>query len=177
MAGNGLGVAPGTTPVVAALATGGRVIAFHAWGLDTLWYVDENNGNHDTHIGMWPGTSPTIAANRYGGWQIAFEADTSRLWTLDSQAGAVQTPSAMLNGPGAPSITALPDGTYEIAFLASDASLWVQNSVTGHRVTSLFSPGASPVIAADANGGWKLAIEASTTREWTADSAGQVIQT
>ncbi|MBT0769306.1 hypothetical protein KIH74_10270 [Kineosporia sp. J2-2] len=60
--GNGLGVAPGTSPAAAApLGLGTFYTAFQAAGVNTLWTVDGSNTNHDLGINMMPGTSPSIA--------------------------------------------------------------------------------------------------------------------
>jgi hypothetical protein len=58
---NGLGVATGTRPAVTGLGDTHYMVAFTAAGSNNLWYVDENNGGHDTGLAMAPGTSP--AAN------------------------------------------------------------------------------------------------------------------
>jgi len=83
-AGAGFGIAPGTSPDVVALATGGFAIAFHASGADTLWYVDANNVGHNTGIRMGPNTSPTLTAGWYGWWQAAFQDDTHHLLIVDN---------------------------------------------------------------------------------------------
>ena len=69
---NGLGIATGTSPAVAALSTGGREIAFQASGEDTLWTVSPDNVGHDTGVKMAAGTSPAITALPGGGYEIAF---------------------------------------------------------------------------------------------------------
>ncbi len=69
---NGLGIAPGTSPAVAALSTGGREIAFQAAGEGTLWTVTPDNTGHDTGVEMAAGTSPAIVALPGGGYEIAF---------------------------------------------------------------------------------------------------------
>jgi len=67
-----------------------------------------------------------------------------------------------------------------MAFAAADGSLWqVSQLGIGHQVSTAFTvaPGTSPAIAANRFGGWEIAVQASTSRLWTVDSANNVIQT
>jgi len=59
---NGLGMAPHTSPAVAADQSGHFEVAFHASGEDTVWTVDTANIGHDLHLGIWANTSPDITA-------------------------------------------------------------------------------------------------------------------
>jgi hypothetical protein len=172
---NGLGVAPGTSPSVAALATGGFVTAFQAAGEGTLWTVDANNVGHDTGLTMAPNTSPAIAADRSGGWMLTFEGDTTRQWTVDSAGHQVQTPSAMAPG-NSPAIAAVATGGYAMAFVASDGTLWVVNPDGNGHSTALVA-GGPPAIAADTSGGWVATVAAADSRQWTVDSAGHQLET
>ena len=145
MTANGLGIAPGTQPSVAALPTGGRMIAFHAWGVDTLWYVDAADAGHDTGRKMRTGTSPAIAVNSRGEWVIAFVADTGRLWWLDSAGHAIDRGVSVLQGTS-PAVTALSNDTFDGAFASSNGVLWLTHP-TFSEGTNLAVAAISPAVA------------------------------
>jgi len=81
-----LGMMPGTSPAVAALAGGGFEIAFQA-NTGHLWTVG-TAGCRDWLLGMMPGTSPAIAGLAGGGFEVAVQASTSSLWTVGSAGNA-----------------------------------------------------------------------------------------
>ena len=78
-----VGVAPGTSPAVTALAGGGFEIAFNAANSNALWLYGEGSGSvtGETPVGVAPDTSPAIAALPGGGFQVVFNASGSNtLW-------------------------------------------------------------------------------------------------
>ena len=83
----GLSVMAGTSPSIAALATGGYEIAYQSpTGHLSLYGTAET---YPTTLGMMPGTSPSIAASPDGGFEVAFQASSAGvLWTFN---GTVNT--------------------------------------------------------------------------------------
>jgi hypothetical protein len=115
-----LGMMPGTSPSITALATGGYEVAFQA-NTGNLWTVG-TAGNKDWGLGMMAGSSPSIAALAGGGFEVAFQANTTALWTV-GDAGDKNWGLGMMKGTN-PSISALPTGGYEAIFQANTTSLW-----------------------------------------------------
>ena len=76
----GVEMEPGTSPSIAALSTGGYVIAFEDTSGELAFYDTAAGGSpgatadtaNDLSYGVQSGTSPAVAANPDGGWQIAF---------------------------------------------------------------------------------------------------------
>jgi hypothetical protein len=125
LAGNSLGVAPGTSPAVAGTfptaSADTFVIAFHAPGTDTLWYVDASNVGHDSGQKMAAGTSPAIAASG-GIFEIAYENELNHLAiainghplpiqniATDSGPAVAGLFNGLMDPPGAPLLQAFPD--------------------------------------------------------------------
>ncbi len=158
---NGLGVAPSTSPAVAALSTGGREIAFQAAGEGTLWTVTPDNIGHDTGVKMAAGTSPAIAALPGGGYEIAFVNSDGFLRELGPD-GVVRWAA---NGLGvaprtSPAIAGDPLGGFEIAFQAlTEDTLWtVTPDNIGHDTGNQMAAGSSPAVAGLSSGGFEVAF-------------------
>jgi hypothetical protein len=109
-----LGMASGTSPAIAQLATGGYETAFQA-NTTRLWTFGTVSQG-DTGLGMAPGTSPSIAALQAGGYEVAAQMNDGNLWLYGS-AGTLDTGLAMAPGTS-PSIAGLTGGGYEVAFEA-----------------------------------------------------------
>jgi hypothetical protein len=110
-----LGMATGTSPAIAALATGGYETAFQA-NTTHLW-TSGTADQTDTGLGMASGTSPAITGLAHGGYEVAFQANTGILW-LPGSAGTINTGLTMASGTN-PTIAGLAGGGYEVAFQAA----------------------------------------------------------
>ncbi|HEY4458878.1 MAG TPA: hypothetical protein VGN81_31485 [Pseudonocardiaceae bacterium] len=71
----------------------------------------------------------------------------------------------------------LSNGNTRIAFAASDGLLWTQSATSGSSTGLALRPGSSPAITPDTHGGWIVAAQATDSRLWTIDSAGNQIKT
>ncbi|SDT75016.1 hypothetical protein [Actinoplanes derwentensis] len=150
---NGLGVAPGTSPLVAASPDGGGKfeIAFQAYGTGNLWYVDENDIGHDTGIKMAPGTSPSIAAKSGGSrYVIVYKRNSdSMLWRMDPGYDSRYVAAGLGVAPNtSPVVTGLTDGTFGIAFNAAVTNdLWTVDAGNVGRDTGVsMQSGTSPAV-------------------------------
>jgi hypothetical protein len=76
----GLGVAPGTSPSITAMANGGWEAAFQASGDGSLWVIGADNKGR-MGLGVAAGTSPSITALGTG-WETAFQASDGGLWLV-----------------------------------------------------------------------------------------------
>ena len=156
---NGLGIAPGTSPAVAALSTGGREIAFQASGEDTLWTVTPDNIGHDTGVKMAAGTSPAIVALPGGGYEIAFVNSDGFLRELGPDGVVRWAANGLGVAPGtSPAIAAAPLGGFEIAFQAlTEGTLWtVTPDNIGHDTGLQMAAGSSPAAAGLTSGGFEV---------------------
>ena len=156
---NGLGIAPGTSPAVAALSTGGREIAFQAAGEDTLWTVTPDDIGHDTGVKMAAGTSPAIVALAGGGYEIAFVNSDGFLRELGPDGVVRWAANGLGVAPGtSPAIAAAPLGGFEIAFQAlTEGTLWtVTPDNIGHDTGNQMAAGSSPAVAGLTNGGFEV---------------------
>jgi len=161
-----LGMMPGTSPSICALAGGGFEVAFQA-NTTELWTAG-NAGITNWHLGMQKASSPSIACLRGGGFEVAFEANTTSLWTVGN-AGNKDWGLGMMSGTS-PSITPLGDG-FEVAFEANTTDLWTVG--TGGNTDwhlGMYS-GTSPSITA-VGWGFQVAFQANTTDLWTVGIAG-----
>ncbi|HEY0806543.1 MAG TPA: hypothetical protein VGD84_15835, partial [Pseudonocardiaceae bacterium] len=139
----GLGMASGTSPSVANLASGGYEVAFQA-NTTSLWTVGAD-GHGAWGLGMAGGTSPSIASLANGGYEVAFQANTGDLWTVGT-AGTTDWKLGMAPGTS-PAITGLANGGFEVAFQANTTSLWTVGA-DGHGAWGLgMAGGTSPSIA------------------------------
>ena len=108
----GLGMAPGTSPSIAALPGGGWQVAFQAADR-TLWVIGKDNRG-SLGLGMAAKTSPAIAALNTGGWEVAFQANTGHLWMVGAD---TKGDMGLGLAPGtSPAITAMPGGGWEAGF-------------------------------------------------------------
>jgi hypothetical protein len=155
---NGLGIAPGTSPAVAALSTGGREIAFQAAGEGTLWTVTPDDIGHDTGVKMAAGTSPAIVALPGGGYEIAFVNSDGFLRELGPDGVVRWAANGLGVAPGtSPAIAAAPLGGFEIAFQAlTEDTLWtVTPDNIGYDTGNQMAAGSSPAVAGLTNGGFE----------------------
>lgn len=79
------GMAPGTSPAIAGLSTGGYLVAFQGLGTGDLYVVGYDGAggpaNPDTGLVMAPDTSPSFTAMGGSNIAIAIQANTGYLWT------------------------------------------------------------------------------------------------
>jgi hypothetical protein len=149
---NGLGVAPGTSPVIAAPvnAYGKFEIAFQAAGSGNLWYVDEDNVGHDTGIKMAPGTSPGIAVQPGGShYVIVFKKNADNmLWEFGPYYLRYAANGLGVAPNTSPVVATMADGSYAIAFNAAVTNdLWTVDANNVGRDTGVsMQPGTSPSI-------------------------------
>jgi hypothetical protein len=198
-AGNGLGVTPGTDPVIAVNGQGQSQIAFNASQTHHLYLVLANNTGWDTNIEMAPDSSPAIVASRVtvppspdnyydnllNGFTIAFKGTDGALRTVDTVLpptfGAKWThtdPVVAGNGLGvrsgtSPSIARNADGSWRIAFQGADTRLWTVDS-TGAQWQSPYAmpAGSSPSITTLATGGHQIAWAAWNAEAYHAGDDG-----
>ncbi|MBR7839801.1 hypothetical protein KDL01_41550, partial [Actinospica durhamensis] len=144
----GIPVEPGTSPGIAALATGGDIIAYVNYGGDLALYDTATEVETATSYGIVSGSSPAVAASAYGGWQAAIEGPDNQLDLVDSsQTSWTQTGLTMYPGTG-PTITAVQTAdSYEVAY-ESPASYLALAGKEGNYVTTYgMKPGTHPTIA------------------------------
>jgi len=177
-------LAAGTSPAIATLPGGGYQETIVASDR-TWWVVNSGNGGHPVpnRPKVRAGTSAAIAAGAGGFWLTAAQADNGFV-RLHDAAGRLTTILFAAAPNSNPSIAALSNGTFEIAFVGSDKTVWVANYVGGivrdlHSVSDdfLVQPGTSAAIAADRSGGWRVSVQADTSRLWEIDSNGTVVET
>ncbi len=158
-----LGMAPGTSPSVAALPSGGYEAAFQANNY-ALWLYSSSSGTSAaTKLGMEERTSPSIAASPGGGYDVAYQTSSGNdLGVYSSVTGlGTNTEQGMLGGTS-PSIAALPGGGYVVAFQDNNYDLCIWSSSTGTSVCTVLGmeKGTNPSIAAVPNGGYEVAFQA-----------------
>ncbi len=181
----GLGVAPGTSPSIAAGTAGGYEVAFHAYGTDLLWAYKGSGVLDTADAGGAPVTgaqkvaansSPSVTALTSGLYEIAYVGQDGALY----EAGGAVTRRAG-NGLGvapgtSPSIAAGSGGGYQIAWNASSTNLlWTidQNNVgTPDKNSLTLKPGTSPSEVWLAAGGYEVAFTYSDGLLWFAGAAG-----
>jgi hypothetical protein len=167
-----LGMAPGTSPSITALAGGGFQVAFQA-NTGPLWTVG-TAGNTAWPLGMKAGTSPSIAGLSTGGFEVAVQTNGGDLWTMGQGPGAEDIDWHLGMAPGtSPSITALPGGGFQVAFQANTTSLWTAGTDGTTNWSLGMAPGTSPSITAlPGEGGFQVAFQANTSSLWTAGTDG-----
>lgn len=174
------GMAPGTSPSVATLANGERIIAFQA-NTSRLMIRRADGSVIDTTLGMKAGTSPSIAAAPNGGYMVAMQSNLGQLYTYTPATGGVNTQQGMLADTN-PSIAALSDGTYRVAFQTNVTQLRVING-TGDPSTVVntaygMRDHTSPAIAAAPTGaGYAVAFQANTSALYTFTPTGGGVNT
>lgn len=182
---SGNGMAAGTNPSIATLATGGTVTAFQA-NTGVLMIRYSNGTVVQPQLGMKAGTSPSIAAGPNGGYMVAMQSNNGELYTFSSDSGpsgasgSNNTHQGMLEGTN-PSIAALPDGSYKIAFQSNLTQLVVINANGDPNSVSNPKYGlrdrTSPSIAAAPTGGYSVAFQANTGALYTYSPATGGINT
>jgi GH25 family lysozyme M1 (1,4-beta-N-acetylmuramidase) len=155
-------VAPGTSPSVAGLRTGGYEIAYQSVN-GTLVTIG-TAGYRSWGLGMMAGTSPDIAALKGGGFEVVFQANTGKLWTVGTR--AVGTTLGMKAGTS-PSIAALVNGGYEVAFQAVTGELWTKGAINHGAWGVGMMAGTSPSITGLADGTYEVVFQANTGKLWT----------
>jgi hypothetical protein len=164
----GAAMMAGTSPSVAALATGGTEIAYQG-GNGDLWVTSISGAPVDSHLGMMSGTSPAIAAAAGGGFNVAFQANTGILWDYTSSTGRGTSLGQGMVTTTSPSICAPVGATggYEIAYQGSNIDLWV-TTISGTPIDSHLgmTSGTDPSIAAAATSGFNAAFQANTGILW-----------
>lgn len=152
----GLGMMPGTSPSVTALAGGGYQIAFQA-NTGSLWTAG-SLGTRDLQAGMMAGTSPSITALPDGGYEIAFQANTGSLWTTGTT-GSQDWQMGMMAGTS-PSIGFVPQKGVIVAFQANTRQLWLVGPGADYPGSTYepMAPGTSPSVSATLDGNYVVAI-------------------
>jgi hypothetical protein len=151
-----LGVAPGTSPSIAALDGGGQQVAFQANGTHYL-YVTGPAENRQTNYLMKSNASPSIAGLVGGGYLAAVEGIDNHLWIY----GTVpigQTVDVLAPNTN-PSIAGTTDGGYEVAVQGTDNNLWLYGTQFSGPMNVAMQPGTSPSITALTGGGYEVAIQ------------------
>jgi hypothetical protein len=137
-----LGMMPGTSPSVAALANGGYEAAFQS-SAGELW-VAGTAGVADLGLAMAAGTSPSITGLTNGGYEIAYQATNTSVSTVGSDNHGAWN-IGMMAGTS-PAVTGLANGGYEVAFQSNGGSLWTMGS-DAHGAWNLgMAGGTSPTI-------------------------------
>jgi hypothetical protein len=162
------GMAPGTSPSIAAVS-GGYEVALQT-NTNDLWLLG-SAGDIDTGLGMMPGTSPSITPLFNGGYEVAFQANTGELWTAGS-AGDVNWTLGMAPFTS-PSITVLGTDGYEVAFNAAGTNdMWTAGTAGPDQDWGAgMDPASSPSITVAA-GGYEVAFQTNTHDLWTLGTDG-----
>jgi hypothetical protein len=150
-----LGMAPGTSPAIAAIPGGGYEVAFQANSNLLYTYDSVDNSNTDTGLGMAPDTSPSITAMPGGGFEVAFQAaKTGDLYTYNTASEGSTNINLGMAPDTSPSITTAPGGGYEVAFQANTNLLYTYTSAdNGNTDTGLgMALDTSPAIASNGSG-------------------------
>jgi hypothetical protein len=132
LAGNGLGLDPGSTPAAAMDRFGATRVAFHAGVTHWLWTLDVGGGwRPDPHgLGVAIGTSPAIAAPvDLSGFRIAFHGYQSGLWFVDESGTPIDTKYVM-RADASPAIASSPLGGWLTAWV-DDADFLYQLDQSG----------------------------------------------
>jgi hypothetical protein len=142
----GLPMEPGSDPSIAALSTGGDIIAFENPERQLSLYDSATGAvTTETYV-LQAGTSPAVAANAYGGWQAAFTGADGTLYLLNSSTGETATELPVYGGTS-PTITALHAGdTYEAAYESPDSYLALAGTAGNYVTTYGMKPGTYPTI-------------------------------
>jgi hypothetical protein len=144
-----LGVAPKTSPSIAALENGGTKIAFSSYGPNKLFTYGPGSTFQEYPYWLEPKSSPSITALAGGGWAIAFVGlGNHHLWVM-TNSGVVDT-GLGVEAESSPSITALPGGSYVVAFTAyGNRELWTYSPSAGGTPRGYYvTPYSSPDITA-----------------------------
>ena len=163
------GMAPGTSPSIAELSSGGYEEAFQS-NTGSL-YVYGSDGSYDTQQGMMAGTSPSIAASPNGGFEVAFQSNGGTLYTFSSSGATTNDQQGMMAGTS-PSIAGLSSGGYEEAFQSNGGELYVYGSAGGYNTQQGMAPGTGPSIATSPNGGFEVAFQSNGGSLYTFSSSG-----
>jgi hypothetical protein len=184
-ANGGLGVAPGTSPSIAAGTNGGYQVAFHASSTDLLW-IYKGSGILDTpDTGGAPvsgapklaaGTSPSTAGLTSGLYETAWAAQDGSLWEAGAS-GTRRAGNGLGVAPGtSPSVAGGSGGAYQIAWNASTTNLlWTidQNNVGAPDSSNIkVKPSTSPSEIALVSGGYEVALTGGDGFLWFAGTAG-----
>jgi len=178
---------PGSSPAIASFSLGifkDFVVAFLDPDGKLRTETDRQDHSQFTGLQPAPNTNPAIAADNNGAWMVALHgANNNNLWTLDSN-GGVQRTAAVLAPNTSPAIVGLAHGGYAIAYVNADGTLWkdIRACISCSDVLSpagpfqaVPAPGSSPSIAADNNGGWKIALQGANNHWiWAVDSDGHI---
>ena len=156
----GVEMESGTSPAIAAVTTGGYVIAYVDTSGELAFYDTATGGSpgatvdtaNDLPYGVQPGTSPAIAANSDGGWQIAFVGTGgyleyySYLTNYATNYYYSATRQSVYAGTS-PTVTALNgENLYEAAYENPSAYLSFFGSAGGLTTTYGMKPGTHPTI-------------------------------
>ena len=180
-AGNGLGVAPGTSPAIAADPNDNSYrISWNAAGSHVLWTYSSITGIGTPNLDgsrVRANTSPSITRLTAGGFQTVFvNASDGFLWeygdAVDRRVG-----NGLGVAPGtSPSVSAGTFGGYEIAFTASGTNrVWtVVANVGKPNIDGLtVKAGSGPAVTALPSGGYQIGFTNATDGLlWESGDAG-----
>lgn len=167
-------MASGTSPSIAALATGGYETAYQ--GSNNHLMEAGTTITWDADLGMMAGTNPAIAASPAGGFQVAFQANTGYLYEQTMATGGVWQPYQVAT-PTSPAITALSGGGYETAFQGTNGHLMEVGSVISWDADLGMLTQTSPSITAIPGNTFEVAFEANTGYLYTQTMASGGIST
>jgi hypothetical protein len=191
-----LGMAPGSSPAMANLSTGGYAALFSAYADSTLWTFGSGSGGAQYKLGngqtikVAQGSSPSISATAGGGWYGAVADAGNHLLALKNPGGSTPVTDASTGAaatvyPGSsPAVAAVANGAtnqpYEIVYTDAGSELKIASgssaTVLGNGLGA--DPGTSPAIAADQYGNWKVAFQAYGEHTlWTVNSNGTITDT
>lgn len=164
-------MSPGSSPAVAALPTGGMVVAFQRSN-NTL-QASTTDGFKSLGVSMQAGTSPAIAALPSGrNFVTAAHGSDGMLW-ISTLAGRTASTALPMKSGTSPAIASQPSGAYTAAFQGSDGTLWVVTHTGSARSLSLpMQAGTNPSITATTTGGYLIAIHHTDGTLWTIGSTG-----
>lgn len=141
---SGQTTAPGTSPAVTALATGGQEIAWQnpQGTLDVLGSA----GNVATGLAVKAGTSPSITDFPTGGYEVAFQGANGHLWSYGTQ--ITKDWGVPMDPKSSPAIGMMPGGYFQIAF--NTASDILEEALYGYSFVfntgQALAPGTSPSV-------------------------------
>ena len=142
----GVAVESGTSPGIAALPTGGDIVAFENSAQELSLYNTATGVVTSTSYALQSGTSPAVATDAYGGWEVAIVGTNDKLDLIDSATGETATNLAVYAGVS-PTITALegPD-SFEAAYESPSSYLGLAGTAGNYVTTYGMKPATHPTI-------------------------------
>ncbi len=154
----GQGMAPGTSPGIARLANGSRIMAFQT-NEGRLATIGESGGATYWGVGMAPGTSPSIAGLSGGGFEVAFQTSEGKLASINSGTGSATYWQQGMKPGTSPSIAGLASNKFVIAFQANTGSLISIGPGISTNWGQGMASGTSPAVTALINGSYAMVFQ------------------